>query len=301
MVYEVKFPAKIMNNVKAINYFNNIFGLLNSQRYQKIVFDLGNTTYFETNLFAVFGYIIEICNKNSIKMKVRFNKKTEKDFNKEMAEKIFLNFSTDKRNAFRVRKVGTGYEAEVEKLLLKDLKDLNIFEFDKVKILLSELIANIKMHTKEGYGIFSGYYNYKKDDTLVFTIANHDITIADRIKQIRHMEFSDDYNAVLWALRKNNSTRLEDESGGLGLYLLRRYVNELDGKFIIISGNCYVEFDSMSFNIEDDNAIVVKRKEEMSSRYQGTIITIEVPYKRDMGMTKNVLVDWFDLTTLWEE
>lgn len=156
------------------------------------------------------------------------------------------------------------------------------------------------MHTQDGYGFFSGYHNYKKN-TLVFTIANYGITISDRIKQVRHMEFSDDYSAILWALKKNNSTRLEDESGGLGLYLLRKYVNELNREFVIISGNCYLEFDRMSFNIENDNDIEVKRKEEISSSYQGTIITIEVPYKKDMGRTKNVLVDWVDLTNLLEE
>lgn len=300
MVYIVKFPAKITNNVRGINFFNGIFDLLNNQKCKKIVFDLANTTYFETNLFAVFENIIEKCISNAIEIKVRLDKEVEKALDTEVREEIFTYYFKDKAFAFRTRKVGTGYESEVEKLLLDDLKSLNLFEFSKVKILLSELIANLKMHTQDGYVFFSGYHNYKKN-TLVFTIANYGITISDRIKQVRHMEFLDDYSAILWALKKNNSTRLEDESGGLGLYLLRKYVNELNGEFVIISGNSYLEFDRMSFNIENDNDIEVKRKEEISSSYQGTIITIEVPYKKDMGRTKNVLVDWVDLTNLLEE
>ena len=36
------------------------------------------------------------------------------------------------------------------------------------------------------------------------------------------MIFKSDFEALIWALKKTNTTRNEDESGGLGLYLLRK-------------------------------------------------------------------------------
>lgn len=117
---------------------------------------------------------------------------------------------------------------------------------------------------------------------------NYDITFANHIRQVNKMEFENDYEAILWALKKNSTTR--QDSGGIGLYFLRKYISDMNGKFSVLSGNSYVECDKMCYNEENENFITVSKRKNLSQHFEGTTITLYIPdYKGNPKDEKRVL------------
>ena len=199
---------------------------------------------------------------------------------KESVIGIFNYYSQDKKAFFKPRKVGYRNVRETEDVIIKYLRSLKLKEYAKIKILISEMIANIKMHTIYKEGVIAGDYLAKLNQ-IVFSIANYDYSIKKQLLWKRGLEFSSDFEAIVWCLRKSNSSRNDEESGGLGLYLLRKYISELSGKVSILSGTCYVELDGSCYDKNDENRVEIQKSETLKSDYQGTIITIYIPYDVD--------------------
>lgn len=298
----IHFPQKMSNNVKFINYITNLYKILRTNQYDSIILDFRNTLYFETNLLAILGYFIEEFSSKGIKFRliITVSPGREKEVSTEdVISSLFELYLENYSLALKPRKIGNRYPDESNRLLLYDLKMLNLKEYEKVKILLSELFANLKMHTLYQEGIYAGFHNYK-DNTLIFSVVNYDVTIARQILQKRSIEFEDDLNAIVWAMRKHNSTRYHEESGGLGLFLLRKYICQLDGKIIIISGDCYLEFDKSCYQDMDENIITIKKYSQLANRYEGTIITMIVPDEQLDKNNEDRVIEYFDLKELEE-
>lgn len=92
------------------------------------------------------------------------------------------------------------------------------------------------------------------------------------------MIFEDDFSAIVWALKKSTSTRDKEETGGLGLYLLRKYICQLNGKGIILSGACCLEFDYLCYNEEAENSLIFRANKQLEYGFSGTIITLFIPF-----------------------
>lgn len=292
----IKFPVRLYSNYKSFYFFIRLDHTIDNNKDMMIILDLRQTIYLETNLLAILFYIIEkskakknnilLYSKNSTKAKILCS-----------MNDIFYQYSNNDNRTLYPRKIGIGHTNENESLLLDDLQQLHLKDYDIIKTLLSELIANIKMHTINREGTFCGYCN-RKDNILLLTIANYDITIAKRLEQIRQMEFKNDFDSIIWALKKTNTTRSDTESGGIGLYLLRKYIHKLNGKFIIISGSCYAEFDDTCYDPENENDIYCKQNKQMSKRYEGTIITLQIPFISEMELEPLNILAPFDISTL---
>ncbi|MEE1257033.1 MAG: hypothetical protein UHN47_11025 [Lachnospiraceae bacterium] len=298
----IHFPQRISNTAKFINFILNLYKIFRDNEYSSIKLDFRDTVYFETNLLAVLSYFIEEFSSKGIRFRLIISAYLEKEQEvntEDVIDSLFELYSEDYSLALRPRKIGNRYPNESNRLLLDDLKMLNLKEYGKVKILLSELFANLKMHTLYQEGVYAGFHNYK-ENTLVFSVVNYDITIANQILRKRSIEFEDDFNAVVWALRKHNSTRYHEEAGGLGLYLLRKYINHLEGRIIIISGKCYLEFDKSCYNESNENAITIKKHISLVNRYEGTIITMIIPDEWLEKSDEDKVIDYFDLKQLEE-
>lgn len=115
-------------------------------------------------------------------------------------------------------------------------------------------------------------------------------TIRQNIKESGSLEFESDTESIIWALKKTNTTRNYDESGGLGLYLLRKYLHEIDGIGHIVSGKSIIELESGFYNNNDINNIILESKNKIEMDkcfFPGTLITIKVPYIFNTKIDKN--------------
>lgn len=295
-LYEIIFPVRVCNKAKELGVLFQINTIVRNGNYNRVKFNFSRTKNFETNLLAVFSYFFEEFTAKNIKFSILLEKEYEED-SETMLKILFEYYSKDDRYVLYPRKIGNRHKRKEEQLLLSDLKELQLSEYEKVKILLSELIANLKMHTIYKDGSYAGYHELNRG-MFIFSIVNYDITIANKIRQARNIEFLDDYAAIQWALRKNNSTRVPEETGGLGLYLLRKYISQLRGKFYIVSGNCFVEYDERCYRKDFENEIYYMEKIDLASRYEGTIITLYIPEQlREQHNAKSVLHQ-FDINTI---
>ena len=103
--------------------------------------------------------------------------------------------------ALQYRKIRSNTQHEIEELFIKHLNQLEIRGYQKLQTILSELIANLKMHTRLKEGAIAGYIN-KPQQMLIFSIVNFDITIRENIKEKNRYIFNNDFDALMWALKK---------------------------------------------------------------------------------------------------
>lgn len=235
----------------SIGTYKNIIKIYNRFIYgcnEDLILDFSNTKRFESNLMAVLYLVIEDAYKKNID--VKFILPDNKEYvGKDGAYKCF-NYYTDeeyRRSFFKPRCIaGNPNTKEVEDVLTKFLFELDLCEQDKISIIISELIANIKMHVINRKINCKGFMSstvIRKNSSLYITIVNNGRSIRNILID-NGIIFNTDIDAIYWILKKTNSTRRYDETGGLGLYLVRKYISELGGDIIICSGSEIISLEN---------------------------------------------------------
>ncbi|WP_310603356.1 hypothetical protein [Anaerosporobacter sp.] len=275
--YTYYFPRIIRYNMTSIEFLQRFHTYILENCIKEVLLNFENTVRFETNLLSFFSYILEKLNKLGIKVMLKLKRESHTIPYDKIIGMIFKTYSAYNQCSLKCRKINDSNSRQIEDLLIKHLKGLNIKGYKWIKIILSELIANIKMHTQLNEGTIAGYID-ETEKMLMFSIVNYDITIKDNIQQKNGYIFDNDFDAIIWALKKTNTTRLGEEPGGLGLYLLRKYIAELAGDFSIISGKYYLEFNNKSYNEKDENKIEVERVSTLKNIFNGNMITIRIPF-----------------------
>ena len=286
----ISFPKRLINNVASYEFLINLNAVIQNTKKEEIVFDLSSTKTFDTNLLAILNCIVDESDKN-----ITLIMPKEKRYPKgKSIISIFNYYANDKRAFFKPRiVVGNSNVRETEDLL----KQIKLQNYDKLKVLLSEIIANIKMHVVNTQNNTKGYVaaSYDEQKNAIFvSVVNNSKTILEKLNESKY-EFNSDEDAIVWALKKHNSTRDSSESGGIGLYLLRKYTSELKANTIIVSGNTYMEINDLSYDEQNENNIWVSVSKAISKSFKGTIVTIAFPYEieksTDDRYIKSSLVD----------
>lgn len=288
------FPKQLINELNTYVFFDNILNFLQKPNQTALILDMSSTEYFDTSLLAALYLMFNEKNSYSKKISVMLPNGDKIDDYK-IVYAIFNFYAFDKRSFYKPRYIGQNNARETEDLLLKYLKRINLRDYDLVKIIISELIANIKMHTDTKKGYVAGHISSREKELRV-SIANGEYSIAEQLKIKANMVFEDDKSAVLWSLKKTNSTRNEKESGGLGLYLLRKYIYALKGAVSILSGRCYLKFDYTCFDPLRVNIIEVNEIVECDFVFNGTIINLFIPYEvdntiKDVQQCEDTIID----------
>ena len=271
---ELKFPKRIGLEEKSFEYLVNLNRKVEKVKKSEIRMDFSCTTIFVISHLAMMMYIVEGIVKRKNKL-VSVFKNFEVE-GEDVVRELYKYYGDSHGNVVNPCKLKFLYDNNEEQPWLDKLRHLELEKYDKIKVVISELVANLKMHTLYKEGTMAGHVDVK-NQYLILSIANYDITIKNNLKRKQRMIFYNDYEAVLWALKRSNTTRDEEESGGLGLYLLRKYIHELGAECIIISGNCFLKLDRTCFDKKKENIIHVKKYNIMSCSYEGNIITLSFP------------------------
>lgn len=272
----VECPKSFLSNERAYVFLLKGHKMASRPKVRLIIWDMTKTRSCETNLLAMLFYIFEQlyhCKKTIYV----YLPNGDKLLYQSSVMDIFQYYASDKRSFFKPRLVGNYNIRETEDLLVKYLKSLHLKQYNIIKTLISEMIANVKMHTIYREGMIAGYLSERRN-CIILSIANYDYSIPRQIECRSKMIFESDFEAIMWSLKKSNSTRDRQETGGLGLYLLRKYITQLGGKASIMSGNCYMEMDEECYDSEDENKIRISRMRTLEDSYEGTIITLFIPY-----------------------
>ena len=107
---------------------------------------------------------------------------------------------------FKVEEKETFEEYLIEKF--DEFTKENLLNFNKKDTVraISEMFANVKMHTNSEKVVTCGYYDKDKKE-MYFTISNHGITISKTIERKNGYIFEEEIEAIEWAVKKSSSTR----------------------------------------------------------------------------------------------
>lgn len=126
-----------------------------------------------------------------------------------------------------------------------------------------EIYANAFDHTHSPIGIFSCGQHYPKKKTLKLSVVDFGVGIPFNVRRFTNQPQMSAAQALQWAFRRGNSTKLQDGiARGLGLDLLREFVKLNKGKLEIYSHEGHVCID--------ETQRFASRKETFS----GTIVNI---------------------------
>ena len=299
------FPKYISNNKKTYDFLFEMHHLIKDTTAPTVIFNMTNTKVLETNLLVIFSLLVNDAMRRGIDVYADMpDGKRYKNHNIEI--KLFEKYTKLNKAFVKPRcVVGNRNKREVEDLLTKYLKELNLAEYDKVKTLVSELITNVKMHVEKANSECKGYIaaHYElSENNLYISIANNKVSILENMKN-NGLIFKDDESAIIWALKRKNSTRKQEESGGIGLYLLRKYINSLGGKVYFCSGKACMSLDYHCYSEHNENEIKICDQECLTHDFEGSLITICIPYITDiekrMDLIQTNLV--LDLSSFMED
>lgn len=127
-----------------------------------------------------------------------------------------------------------------------------------------EIFSNAVLHSKTKLGIFCCGQFFPNMNRLVFTIVDLGIGIRESINTHKGIELSPT-EAIIWATEEGHTTKRGNLPGGLGLILLRDFIDLNDGCIQIVSDAGYWERRNEQ-----------SKTEELGYPFPGTIVSLEI-------------------------
>lgn len=241
-------PNRIENNLTGVSHLLKIYDeLMELPKLNSVTFDFRNNIWFEANLVTILATAFEglIRKNNEITIYLEnVDPKVETIFMKN-GFYAFYNLGSKKdtfNSTIKFKPFTMTEEEDFSDYLEFDVMpkiDLSISEDEKdfFKTCMQEIFQNTKMHASSSVLYTCGqYFPYK--NRVSFTLADLGVTIGENVRRKLNADISDS-GAIDWATGFGNTTK-EDDDGGIGLHMLKQYV-EQSGELIIVSGHGYWE------------------------------------------------------------
>jgi len=269
----ITIPNDIKSEFEGYNYIITWISKYKDIKNTEIIFNFGYVTFLEANLCALIGTIFEmlesknnkiyiqnikplvetILRKNEFLLPFGFEKILDNNGTvltyKKFTPNDDLGFNTYIRNELLNKPQFPSHSNKLGKEITR-----NIFE----------IYENARTHGQCDYIHTCGqFYPKKPDKPLHFTIVDKGVNIKQNVSAF----FNQDINAadaIEWAMKKGNTTKTGDTSGGLGLAVIFEFIKLNRGKIQVISSDGFYEFK---------NGIVSKNK--LGSIFDGTIVNIK--------------------------
>ena len=240
--------------------------------FDDIEIDMHNTSWFDADMCAAFGAILYYLgdNFNTVSL-VNIHSSVERILSKNGflshygRGTIYDSWATTiPYQRFDVE--GDSYFKYIEREIISrpEIPDMSSGLLKKFRESIFEIFSNAVSHSCAKLGIFSCGQFFPNKEKLDFTVADLGIGIRENIKKHKGFDFSSE-DAIGWATEGNNTTRGEGVPGGLGLQLLREFIDLNDGCIQIVS-------DSGYWQRKDK----VDKKLALDHSFPGTVVSIEL-------------------------
>ncbi|KXB48707.1 hypothetical protein HMPREF3188_00093 [Tissierellia bacterium KA00581] len=147
---------------------------------------------------------------------------------------------------------------------------------------LNEIIENIDRHSFTSTDSTVVSQNYRRKNKLEVTIIDNGIGIPKALRKTLEYSAWSDEECLLKSTKKEIKTKgIENEGQGNGLYILKKFINSVDGELNIYSGNSVYEYDGN------------KNKEKtykINGFWEGTIINFIINTNKIISV-KNIMED----------
>lgn len=239
----IQLPYRIGSDQQGFASLANIYQQVKSCQFEKIQLDFQNTTWFDANMLAMLGAIMESAWTNDFDI-VNLGPKQEKIFKKTRysyfgGESLLDRYQTTvEYRKSKASEIGS-FEKYLEKKLLAhpEIPSMSALLRKKIKESILEIFDNARTHGKCKFIFSCGQY-YPRKGRLDFTIVDIGRTIRKNVRDYLHKNFSGK-KALDWAVQKNTTTRKDNIPGGLGFTLIRDFLRKNNGKMQIASADGY--------------------------------------------------------------
>ena len=267
---KINFPKKITSEVSGYETFFHFYEKISNSRDSKIEIDFTHNTWFEANLCAIFGAMIEELENNGNVICLE-NIKNPRDilsrngFLKKFGiHKPFESYNTELDYKTFSYKEGRSFSTYIdEEILKKDgFPKLSKLLSKKINESIFELYENARTHGMcKNIHTCGQYFPSKK--LLDITIVDMGQTIKNNVNNYKNSNWSGS-ECIEWATKDKNTTKTGTISGGLGLAIIFDFIKLNNGKIQIISSDGYWELRRGKLF-----------KQELNFTFQGTIANLE--------------------------
>jgi len=264
----IQLPHRIGSNQQGFASLANIYQQVKPCQFETIQLDFQNTTWFDANMLAMLGAIMESAWTNDFNI-VNLSPEQEKIFKKTRysyfgGESLPDRYQTTvEYRKSKVSEIGS-FEKYLEKKLLAhtELPTMSVLLRKKIKESILEIFNNAKMHGDCEFVFSCGQY-YPRKGRLDFTIVDIGNTIRKNVRDYLRRKISSK-KAIEWAVSECNTTRKGNIPGGLGFTLIRDFLRKNGGKIQVASANGYWYEKGCT-----------SESEELNDFFRGTVVNLE--------------------------
>lgn len=288
---KILLPNRIISDFSGYSQLIDIYNLLKESKSDKITLDFKNTTWFEANLAAVFGAIVELLREENKSFDIINLDNRIKDVlcrNKFLSEFGHSNTIDPKNTVITYQKYKPNEDDKFKRYIKDELLSKPDFPKHSVRLgkkineSIFEIYENARTHGKCKHIHSCGqYYPNKYPKRLDITIVDMGQTIKSNVNQYLNSS-KDGADAIQWAIQYGNTTKTGSISGGLGLDIIFEFIKLNEGKVQIVSSDGYWEYRgketqshifknyfpgtivNIEFNLNDSSIYKLKEEEDVS-------------------------------------
>jgi hypothetical protein len=231
----------------------NIVNEVDTIKDNDIIFDFAGVVFFEANLCAILGTMIEILETKNKKITLQnFNNSVEKILRK---NEFLCNYGFEKAidyydTVVKYKKFSPddddGFNDYIKKELLnkKDFPTHSEKLGKKIMQNIFELYENARTHGECDYIHTCGQYFPKSaEKQFNITIVDRGINIKENVNRfLNNQNELSSCEAISWAMQKGNTTKSGNIPGGLGLDIIFEFIKLNNGKIQIVSSDGFWEY-----------------------------------------------------------
>jgi hypothetical protein len=147
----------------------------------------------------------------------------------------------------------------------KGIPPMSVGLTKKFRQSLLEIFQNASIHSVSAPGIFACGQFFPQKNRIDFTIADAGVGIRQNVRNYLGNQGISSCEAIKWALQEGHTTRTGKHPGGLGLKLIKDFINLNKGKIQIVS-----RYGFYQFTVKAENYV------KMTNDFPGTCINIEI-------------------------
>jgi len=265
----IQLPCKIDSDQQGFASLANIYQQVKPCQFETIQLDFQNNTWFDANMLAMLGAIMESAWTNSIDI-VNLRSKQEKIFKRTRYSYFGGEFLPDSYHTtveYRKSKVSEigSFEKYLEKKLLAhpEMPSMSALLRKRIKESILEIFNNAETHGNCNFVFSCGQY-YPRKGRLDFTIVDIGNTIRENVRDYYPGCDVSGKKAIKWAVSEHTTTRKGNIPGGLGFTLIREFLRKNGGKMQVASANGYWYEDGCTTHSDD-----------LSGFFGGTVVNLE--------------------------
>jgi hypothetical protein len=244
-----KLPSSVISDIEGFTYLSKVTADLLNVEEESIFFDFSECTYFEINLCCILGsafqdgvnegkkfYLSNV--ENSIKnalQNIGFLERDSETISGNNSNQVtYTRFKIDDEIAIMHYVEHELLDKPGIPMLTNDLKK------EIVRNIL-EIYVNAVVHAECQYVYSCGSVHKRSSYAeLHFTLVDIGKTIKRNVNNFLGKEYDGGY-AINWATSDYNTTKV-NESGGLGLKLMKQFLLNNNGKMQIVSSDGFWQF-----------------------------------------------------------